>query len=71
MKNKYKVQVQIDYFRFDEIYKTEILEKETLAVSEKKAINNVRYNLIGNKYNNVDCGFDIVKRYDFKIIEEV
>lgn len=71
MKNKYKVQVQIDYFRFDEIYKTEILEKETLAVSEKKAINNVRYNLIGNKYNNVDCGLDIVKRYDFKIIEEV
>lgn len=71
MKQKYKVKITIDYFRFDEIYKTEILEKETMAISEKKAINNVRYNLIGNKYNSVECAFDIVKRYNFEIVKAV
>lgn len=54
MKKKYLVKVTVDYYDDGCIYKTETTHHETIATSPKKAENNIRFRLIGNKYNTVD-----------------
>ena len=53
-KKKYRVKVIKNYGDDGYIYKKEVFYKETIATSKKKAESNVRYNLIGKKYNLVD-----------------
>ena len=68
-RKKYKVKATIDYYMYDELYDNKEVYGETWAESEKKAINNVRYNLIGKKYNTVDHDYSSrTEVYTFEII---
>ena len=53
-KKKYKVKVTKNYGDDGYIYKKEVFYEPTVAVSKKKAESNIRYRLIGKKYNLVD-----------------
>lgn len=71
-KKKYKVKVTKNYGDDGYIYKKEVFYKETIAISKKKAENNVRYNLIGKKYNLVDQqpnNSRFYELYEFEAIE--
>ena len=68
-KRKYEVKVTIDYYMYDELQDTKEIYRETWAESEKKAINNVRYNLIGKKYSTVDHDYSSrFEQYNFEIV---
>lgn len=68
-RKKYKVKVTIDYYIYDDLYDTKEAYGETWAESEKKAISNVRYNLIGKKYNTVDHRYNgCAEVYSFEIV---
>lgn len=54
MKKHFKVLCTIEFIEFDEVINIKQYEYETWAVSKKKAESNIRYRLIGNKYNTVD-----------------
>ena len=53
-RKRYLVKVRTQYLDDGCVYRTRETRYETFAVSKKKAENNVRYRIIGNKYNTVD-----------------
>jgi hypothetical protein len=72
--NKYKIKVTVSHGEDGYIYNTESFIKETVASSERKAINNIRWRLLGNKHKNdfvdhqpyTDRYYEI---YDFSVVE--
>ena len=72
MKKKYIVRVTKTYLDDGCPYKTEITLHETWAVSPEKAENNIKWRVIGKKYNLVDhqpYSERYCEEYKFKAIE--
>lgn len=69
MKKHFKVLCTIEFIEFDEVVNTKHEEYETWAVSKKKAESNIRYRLIGKKYNTVDYNNRYVEHYTFEAVE--
>lgn len=53
-KHKYLVKVTTKYYDDGFLYETTVKYYDTFAVSIKQALNNVRYRVIGKKFNFVD-----------------
>ena len=69
-RRKYVVKVTRNRYDDGVLYESIINYYDTYAISEKQAINNIRYRVIGKKYNVVDyqpyCD-RYVDQYDFQV----